>query len=119
GLARAERAEADVLMAAVEERARAAAGYDRAAWNDVALPACRGVLAHARGNHGEAVRWLSLANPRLTEIGGSHAQRALVGQLQLGNWQTAHAMLEMRRTWDPDGVPLNRALAEVRGHLAA
>ncbi|HEV7276086.1 MAG TPA: hypothetical protein VGN80_07360 [Devosiaceae bacterium] len=125
GLARAERAAADTLMAAVEDRARASAGYDRAVWHDVALPACRGVLAHARRNHAEAVRWLSLANPRLTEIGGSHAQRDLFGQLlldahlKLGHWQTAHAMLEMRRTWDPDGVPLNRALAEVRSHLAA
>lgn len=125
GLARAERGEADTLMAAVEERARASTGYDRAVWHDVALPACRGVLAHARGRYADAVRWLSLANPRMTEIGGSHAQRDLFGQLlldahlKLGHWQTAHALLEMRRTWDPDGVPLNRALAEVRGHLPA
>jgi hypothetical protein len=27
-------------------------------------------------------------------------------------------MLEMRRIWDPDGVPLNRDLALVRSHLA-
>ena len=26
-------------------------------------------------------------------------------------------MLETWRTWDPDGVPLNRALAEARTHL--
>jgi tetratricopeptide (TPR) repeat protein len=125
GLARAERAEADMLMAAVEDRARSSTGYDRAVWRDVALPACRGVLAHARRQYGDAVRWLSLASPRLTGIGGSHAQRDLFGQLlldahlKLGNWQTAQAMLEMRRTWDPDGIPLNRALAEVRSHLAA
>jgi hypothetical protein len=43
----------------------------------------------------------------------------LDAHLKLGNWQAAHAMLEIRRTWDPDGVPLNRALAEVRSHLAA
>src|SRR5690606_3539870 len=96
GLARAERAEADTLMRAVEDRARSSAGYDRAVWHDVALPACRGVLAHARRQYAEAARWLSLANPRLTEIGGSHAQRDLFGQLlldahlKLGNWQTAH-----------------------------
>jgi hypothetical protein len=125
GLARAERAEADTLMAAVVDRARSSTGYDRAVWRDVALPACRGVLAHARRNYADAVHWLSLANPRMVEIGGSHAQRDLFGQLlldahlKLGNWRTAHAMLEMRRTWDPDGVPLNRALAEVRSHLAA
>jgi tetratricopeptide (TPR) repeat protein len=42
GLARAERAEADVLMAAVAERARASTGYDRAVWHEVALPVLAG-----------------------------------------------------------------------------
>jgi hypothetical protein len=123
GLARAEYAEADRLMQAIEDKAASAASFDRLVWQEVALPAARGVLAHARGNYTEAVRWLSVANPRMTEIGGSHAQRDLFGQLLLdahlktGNWKIAEQMLEMRRTWDPDGVPLNRALAEVRSHL--
>ena len=66
-----------------------------------------------------AARWLGIANPRLTEIGGSHAQRDLFGQLLLdahmkvGNWAIAQQMLEMRRTWDPDGVPTNKMLAKV------
>jgi hypothetical protein len=123
GLARADYAEADRLMQAIEEKASSADAFDRLVWQDVALPAARGVLAHARGRYGDAVRWLSVANPRLTEIGGSHAQRDLFGQLLLdahlkvGNWAIAAEMLEMRRTWDPDGVPLNRALAEARSHL--
>jgi hypothetical protein len=81
------------------------------------------MLAHARGDHAGAARWLSLANPRLQEIGGSHAQRDLFGQLLLdahmktGNWKVAHQMLEMRRTWDPDGVPLLRMLAEAEVHI--
>jgi hypothetical protein len=92
---------------------------DRLVWHDVALPAARGMLAHARGNYPDAARWLGNAHPRMTEIGGSHAQRDLFGQLLLdahmktGNWDIARQMLEMRRTWDPDGVPLNRALAKV------
>ena len=123
GLARAEYAEADRLMQAVEEKAATSTAFDRLVWQEVALPAARGVLAHARGNHVEAVRWLSVANPRMTEIGGSHAQRDLFGQLLLdahlkvGNWKVAEQMLEMRRTWDPDGVLVNRALAEARVHL--
>ena len=123
GLARAEYAEADQLMQAIEERAARAETFDRLVWQEVALPAARGVLAHARGHYADAVRWLSVANPRLTEIGGSHAQRDLFGQvlldahLKAGNWAIAAQMLEMRRTWDPDGVPVNRALAEVRSHL--
>lgn len=123
GLARAERAEADQLMQAVEDRAQSADAFDALVWRDVALPACRGVLAHARGQAHEAVRYLSIANPRMAEIGGSHAQRDLFGQLLLdahmkaGNYAIAQSMLEMRRTWDPDGVPLNRMLGVVRGKL--
>ena len=123
GLARAEYSEADRLMQAGEEKAATSTSFDRLVWQQVALPAARGVLAHARGNYRDAVRWLSVANPRMTEIGGSHAQRDLFGQLLLdahlkvGNWQIAAEMLEMRRTWDPDGVMVNRALAEARAHL--
>jgi hypothetical protein len=46
-------------------------------------------------------------------------QVLLDAHLKLGNWAIAGQMLEMRRTWDPDGVPLNRDLALVRSHLAA
>jgi tetratricopeptide (TPR) repeat protein len=125
GLARADFAEADTLMAAVEDKAASSVAFDRLVWQEVALPAARGVYAHARRNWADAVRNLSIANPRLTEIGGSHAQRDLFGQilldahLKLGNWVIAEQMLEMRRTWDPDGVPLRRDLTLVRSHLAA
>jgi tetratricopeptide (TPR) repeat protein len=124
GLARAEHSEADTLMAAVEDKARTSTAFDRVVWHEVALPAARGMLAHARGDYATAVRWLGLANPRIQEIGGSHAQRDLFGQLLLdahmksGNWRVAQQMLEMRRTWDPDGVPLARMLAETNAHLA-
>lgn len=123
GLARADYTEADQLMAAITDKAERSTAFDRLVWRDVALPAARGMLAHARRNYADAARWLTIANPRLVEIGGSHAQRDLFGQvlldahLKLGNWTIAQTMLEMRRTWDPDGVPLNRALAEARSHL--
>lgn len=125
GLARAERAEADELMRAVEERAATSSDWDRVVWCEVALPAARGVLSHARGDYAGAARWLTLANPRMTEIGGSHAQRDLFGQLlldahlKLGNWAIAQQMLEMRRTWDPDGVPVNAALRLVNERLGS
>ena len=60
----------------------------------------------------------------MTEIGGSHAQRDLFGQILLDAHLKARQlgdrrqMLEMRRTWDPDGVPLNRALAKVTASSA-
>jgi len=124
GLARADCAEADALLATVEEKARTSQAFDRLVWREVALPAARGVYAHARRDWATAVQNLSIANPRMTEIGGSHAQRDLFGQilldthLKLGNWRIAEQMLEMRRTWDPDGIPLNRDLELVRSHLA-
>jgi hypothetical protein len=123
GLARAERAEADELMRAVEEKAATSSAFDRVVWQEVALPGARGVLAHARRDYAGAAKWLGIANPRMIEIGGSHAQRDLFGQLlldahlKLGNWRIAQAMLEMRRTWDPDGVPVRRGLELVNEQL--
>jgi hypothetical protein len=52
-------------MRAVEDRAAPASGFDAGVWREVALPAARGMLAHARGDHAAAVRWLSVANPRI------------------------------------------------------
>ncbi len=124
GLARAGLGEADTLMAAIADRAATARPYEAVAWREVALPMSRDLLAHARGRPAEAVPWLELALPRLQSIGGSHAQRDLFGQILLdahmkaGNWAAARQLLEMRRTWDPDGVPLRRAIAEADSHLA-
>jgi predicted Zn-dependent protease len=55
----------------------------------------------------------------MAEIGGSHAQRDLFEQvhldalMQTDRLAQAQQVLEMRRTFDPDGVPLNRMLADV------
>ncbi len=123
GLARAERTEADQLMHAVEEKAQSADAFEQAVWADVAVPACRGVLAHARGNNIEAIQNLTIALPRMAEAGGSHAQRDLFEQLlldahlKLGNLVTAQQALEMRRMYDPDGIPLNSMLADVYERL--
>ena len=59
GLGRAEYAEADQLMQAVEDKAQSSDAFDRLVWREVALPAARGVLAHARGNYADAARWLT------------------------------------------------------------
>jgi len=109
----------------VAARARDTRLFDHRVWAEVALPACRGVLAHARGQHELATRLLGPVAGRIGEIGGSHAQRDLFGQILLdahlkaGHWAIARQMLEMRRIWDPDGVPLNRMLGEVEAQLRA
>ncbi len=76
GLARAEKPEADLLLRNINNHARGLV-----AWHDVALPAARGVLAHARGDFKHAASHLAQALPRLIEIGGSHAQRDWFEQL--------------------------------------
>lgn len=123
GLARARRAEADTLLAAVRRASLEAPAHVRETWREVALPAAEGLLAHTRGDFTAALRGLRAALPRLAEIGGSHAQRDLFEQLILDaliradRLSEAQQALELRRGFDPDGVPLNRALAEVYDRL--
>jgi hypothetical protein len=123
GLARAGLPEAAVLLESVRRRAETASEYTRGAWREVALPACEGVYAYARGDYAEASRHLAVSVPRMAEIGGSHAQRDLFEQILLdalvrvGRADRAQPMLELRRAADPDGVPVNRALADVYARL--
>ena len=117
-LARADKPEAVVLMQAIEDRAVAPA-HDLVVWAEVALPAARAIMAHRAGDHADAVRLMGMALPRMAETGGSHAQRDLFEQIHLdallraGRVSVAQQVLEMRRSYDLDGVPVNRALAQV------
>jgi hypothetical protein len=123
GLARARRPQAATLLDAVREQAHGAPPFTRAVWLEVALPACEGLYAYAQGDHDLAWRKLEAVIPRLTEIGGSHAQRDLFEQILLdaalksGRLISAQQMLELRRHADPDGVPVNTALADIYGRL--
>jgi hypothetical protein len=123
GLARAQRPQAEILMDSVREQARRAPEFSRAVWREVALPGCEGVYAYARGDFEQAWHHLSLILPRMAETGGSHAQRDLFEQILLdaalksGRLAAAQQMLELRRHADPDGVPVNSALASVYGGL--
>jgi predicted Zn-dependent protease len=123
GLAKAGRAEAAQLYAAIQTAAARAPDDRRAAWADVALPAADGLLAHAHGDFEVAVRRLGEALPRMAEIGGSHAQRDLFQLIHLdalirsGRLISAQQALEERRRFDPDGVVVNRDLARVYAAL--
>jgi len=117
-LARAGLPQTGTLMQAIAARAEAPT-HDRAAWAEVALPAAKGILAHAAGDGATAARELGRALPRMREIGGSHAQRDFFEQIHLdallraGDLSAAQQVLELRRGFDPDGIPLNRLLAQV------
>jgi hypothetical protein len=123
GLARADRPQAESLLEAVRRGASNRPEFDRAVWREVALPACEGLLAYARRDYDRAWHGLAQAVPRMAEVGGSHAQRDLFEQLLLdaarksGRLNIAQQMLEIRRNTDPNGVPVNNALADVYSKL--
>ena len=106
------------MLQAIEARAEDESQYDCHIWRDVALWAAHGIAAHAAEDWDDAIRFLGKALPRLAECGGSHAQRDLFEQIHLdaliqaGQSSKAQQVLEMRRTFDPGGVPLNLLLAD-------
>ena len=121
GLARAGRPQADTLLAHIE--AHAVQPQTAAVWRDVALPAARGLLAHARGDHGQAVLELGSALPRMLEVGGSHAQRDLFEQIHLdalvrsGQWVGAQNLLQQRANAQPESLRLARQARELQQRL--
>jgi tetratricopeptide (TPR) repeat protein len=123
GLCKAQRPEAMVLMDAIRTKAEAEIKtMDASAahpWNDVALPVCEAILALEDGKYSQAAKLLGRALPRLSEIGGSHAQRDLFEQLYLDalmksqQWSKAQQLLETRRAYDPISIPINRELSKL------
>ncbi len=123
GLARAGRPEADTLMRNIELHASRAPPHATAAWQRVCVPASRGLLAHARGEYALAVDELGRALPRLTEIGGSHAQRDLFQQVHLdalvrsGRLAAAQHLLQQQLRGQAESVRLRRQAAGVYAAL--
>jgi hypothetical protein len=123
GLARTRRPEADTLLESVRRYAETAPPFTREVWRDIALPGCEGLYAYAHGDYAKAWRFLVSSVPRMMEAGGSHAQRDLFEQILVdtairgGHSSVAQQALELRRRSDPDGVPVNGALATVYAGL--
>ncbi len=124
GLARAGRdAQADQLLANLSRHAAALQGPDAVAWQRVCVPAARGLLAHARGDHATAVEALGHALPRLVEIGGSHAQRDLFAQIHLdamvrsGHLAGAQNLLQPQLRAQPESRRLRRQASRLYAAL--
>jgi len=117
GLARAGRPEADTLMLNTQTHAAGMKDTEHAVWQRVCLPASRGLLAHARGDHARAVDELGRALPRLVQIGGSHAQRDLFAQIHLdamvrsGQLAGAQHLLQQQLRGQPESLRLKRQAA--------
>ena len=123
GLARAGRPEADALLAAITAHAPQAPQVQSAAWQQVAVPAAIGLLAHARGHWTQAADALTQALPRLALIGGSHAQRDLFEQLHVdalcraGQWGAVQQLLQPHANAQPQSRRLARRLQDVYAAL--
>jgi hypothetical protein len=115
GLGRAGRgSEAQALLAAMETHALQRSGDEGNVWQRVAVPAARGMLAHANGDWKTAVEALGHTFPRLMEIGGSHAQRDLFAQVHLdalvksGHLAGAQNLLQPQLRAQPESKRLQR-----------
>ncbi len=119
GLAKAGAAEAEMLQQAMERFAPDAPPV----WSKVAVPLGKAMLAYARQDHASCYHLLLASRPMLADAGGSHAQRDVFEQILLdaavksGALVQAQQLLELRRKMDPDGVPLNRMLADIYRRL--
>jgi hypothetical protein len=123
GLARARRHEAHVLMQNIEHHAARAPQHARRTWQQVCLPASRGLLAHAQGDNALAADELGRALPRMLEIGGSHAQRDLFQQIYLdasvrsGKLVAAQHLLQQQCRAQPESLRLRRQAGKVHAAL--
>lgn len=117
-LARAGRSEADAWLEGVRRHAAQIHPDRRFAWASVCLPACEAMIAHARGNWGQARERMEQALPNLAMIGGSHAQRdvfeliRLDALMRLGEWEQVQQILELRRLARPNIPSIHRALSQ-------
>ncbi len=118
GLARAAQPEAQTLMQNLTDYAEVTAASNPV-WEQVCVPAARGLLAHAQGDYAHAAKVLTHALPKLSAIGGSHAQRDLFDQIHLdslmrsGQWSAAQQIVQQRLRGQPESARLKRQGAKI------
>ena len=116
-LARAGR---DAKVEEMKKSLAAHAARTGGVWRDAALPAFRGLIAHARKGHAEAAAALGPVQPLLQSLGGSHAQRDLFVEtwidatLKAGAGSAILPTLEARRRARPGIAWHERDLARAR-----
>ncbi|GBE90678.1 tetratricopeptide repeat protein [Nostoc cycadae] len=81
-LARARRFDwVNEMYLSMQKHSQSINPYLRQNWLKVAIPAARGMIAHAKGEYSIAKSELKIVLPLLHRIGGSHAQRVLFEQI--------------------------------------
>jgi hypothetical protein len=78
------------MLLSMQAYAKTANSSVRRTWNEVAVPAARGMAAHAQQKWERAIGELGPILPRLHSIGGSHDQRDLFEQVYLDAWLRAN-----------------------------
>ncbi|GAA6615769.1 tetratricopeptide repeat protein [Scytonema sp. NUACC26] len=69
------------MLESMENHAMTVNPYLRQNWFEIAIPAARGLVAHAIGHWSTAIAQLKPVLPQLYKLGGSHAQRVLFEQV--------------------------------------
>jgi hypothetical protein len=82
------------MLLSMQAHSMKALPYIQRTWAEVALPAARGMAAHAIGDWETALYELRPTLTRLYEIGGSHAQRDVFEQVYLDAWLRAEQNYE-------------------------
>jgi hypothetical protein len=86
-LARAGEAELlQEMLLSMQDFADRADAFRRRTWQEVAIPAARGMAAHGQGNWQNAIAQLGSTLSCLQVLGGSHAQHDLFEQVYLDAW---------------------------------
>lgn len=89
-LARAGRTElVNEMLFSMQAYARKALPENQKTWVEVAIPAAKGMAAHATREWERAIADLKATLPRLHQVGGSHAQRDMFEQVYLHAWLQA------------------------------
>jgi hypothetical protein len=69
------------MLQSMEHHALSINPFLRRSWVKIAIPAAKGMVAHAQGDFQTTVNELKFVLSRLHEIGGSHAQRVLFAEI--------------------------------------
>lgn len=74
---------ANKMLDSIQKYTLSLNAFVRSSWLEVAIPAARGMVAHAQGDFKKTMNECEPILSRLHEIGGSHAQRMLFEQVYL------------------------------------
>ncbi len=85
------------MLQSMEDHAQSLPAASRQTWLDVAIPAARGLAAHAQGDWASAVGQLKPVAAHLWTLGGSHAQRQMFDQIYLHAAQRLEVSQRSRR----------------------